>query len=106
VHICTSDSYPLVNKHIHTAVSGYLALDPVLAADHTLVRDGNYTVDWVRHRTIFHARCLGRRVKLGAMCTALRLFGHSRKANKVRGLLRIRRSVHVVAGDLHCWDME
>ena len=86
MHICSSDSYPLVNKHIHTAVGGYLALDPVLASDRTLVRDGNYSVDWVRHRSVFAARCLGRKVKLGAMCAALRLAGQSRNANKVLSL--------------------
>jgi hypothetical protein len=83
VHICTSDSYPLVNKHIHTTISSYLALDPVLAADRTLVRDGNYSVDWVRHRSTFHIRQLGRRAKLAGLCSALRLCGQARNAAKV-----------------------
>ena len=83
VHICSSDSYPLMNRSIHSIVSSYLAFDPVANPERTLVRSGNYTVDFVRHRSTFRLRCMSRKVQLAALCAVLKMSGASRNANKV-----------------------
>ncbi len=72
-----------MNRSIHSIVSSYLAFDPVANPERTLVRSGNYTVDFVRHRSTFRMRCMSRKVQLAALCAVLKMSGASRNANKV-----------------------
>lgn len=72
-----------MNKCIHSIISSYLAFDPVASPDKTLVRDGNYTVDFIRHRMTFRMRCLSRKLQLTGLCALLRLAGAARHAAKV-----------------------
>lgn len=83
VHICSSDTYPLMNKAVHSNIGAYLSLDPVENPGQTLVRNGNYTVDWIKHRSSFNMRCASRRLKLEAISGMLHLQGKSRQGKKV-----------------------
>lgn len=83
VHVCSSDSYPLLNRSIHTTIGAYLDLDPVVDKRHTLVRNGKYSVDWMASKAAFKLRCAARKVKLMAVTAALHVAGHARQAKKV-----------------------
>ena len=83
VHICSSDTYPLMNKAVHSHIGAYLSMDPVDNPGQTLVRNGNYNVDWIRHRSQFNMRCVSRRIKLEAINAILQLQGKARQGKKV-----------------------
>ena len=87
VHICSSDTYPLMNKAVHSHIGAYLSIDPVENPGQTLVKDGNYSVDWIKHRSSFNLRCASRRIKLEAIKGVLQLQGKSRQGKKVCCLL-------------------
>ena len=72
-----------MNRCIHNIISSYLAFDPVASPDRTLARDGNYNVDFIRHRMTFRLRCLSRKVQLAGLCAVLRMAGAARNASKV-----------------------
>ena len=83
VHICSSDSFPVRGKTIHTTIGAYLAEDPVVNPGQTLVRDGNYQVEFVKTRTEFRMRCLWMGLKLRTISALLKMQGRTRQARKV-----------------------
>lgn len=86
VHVCSSESYPLANIAVYLAIGSLVMQDPVSDPSKTLVQDGQYWVDWVRHRSVFNLKCAARKVKLVAVGALLRMQGKRRMAKKVNHL--------------------